>query len=131
MSPEHLRAAASVLLALERLPATTPGINVTFDFLQPNTDGNNGWADIRISEETLRFGLGEHFYDPKIGGDRETRTAFETEAGGYWREGDIDDWLAVANVIILDCEFSADEYSDHDEIKWEAEESPAIWLAEP
>jgi hypothetical protein len=42
MSPDDLRSAASVLLALERLPATTPGVQVTFGFAQPNTDGNYG-----------------------------------------------------------------------------------------
>src|SRR6266545_4040121 len=32
MNPACLRAAASVLLALERLPSTTPGVQVTFSF---------------------------------------------------------------------------------------------------
>lgn len=75
MSPGHVRSAASVLLALERLPATTSGIQVTFGFIQRNTDGNYGWVDIAISEDGLRLGIGEHYYDPSAGADTESRIA--------------------------------------------------------
>ena len=85
MSPADLRAAASILLALERLPLTTPGVQVTFGFVQPNTDGNFGWADIEISENEFRLGTGEHFHDPAVGGDTESRTVFEMQAGGSRR----------------------------------------------
>jgi hypothetical protein len=50
MNPAHVRSAATVLLALERLPAATPGIQVTFGFVQRNIDGNYGWADIAIQD---------------------------------------------------------------------------------
>jgi hypothetical protein len=127
MAPGELRAAASVLLALERLPAITPGIRVTFGFTRPNTDGNYGWADIEISEDEFRLGVGEHFYDPSVGGDTETRTVFETLAGGDWREGDIEDWLPVANVIASEGRVSAEDYSEHEEIEWTAEGDLDTW----
>lgn len=85
---------------------------MTFSFQQPNFDGNYGWADITVSEDNFSLGLGEHFYDPTVGGDTETRIVFETQAGGNWPEGDIDDWLPVANVISADGLFSAEENSD-------------------
>jgi hypothetical protein len=127
MGPKDLRAAASVLFALERLPATTPGVQVTFGFTQPNTDGNYGWADISISEDEFRLDVGEHFYDPSVGGDTEIRTKFETGAGEDWREGDIDEWLEVANVIALEGHVSAEDYSDHEGIEWNAEVDPHRW----
>jgi hypothetical protein len=130
MSPDDLRAAASVLLALERLPATTPGVQVTLGFAQPNTDGNYGWADIEISENEFRLGVGEHFYDPSVGGDTESRTVFETQAGGDWREGDIDDWLPVANVIASQGSVSSEDYSDHEAIEWRAEGDRDAWHVE-
>jgi hypothetical protein len=117
MSPAHVRTAASVLLALEHLPATTPGIQVTFGFVQRNTDGNYGWADITISEDEFRLGVGEHYYDPSVGGDTETRIAFEAQAGGEWTEGDIDDWLPVANVIATEGDISMEDYSDYEAIE--------------
>jgi hypothetical protein len=131
MTPSNLRAAASVLLALERLPATTPGIQVIFGFTQPNIDGNYGWVDIKISETEFRLGVGEHFYDPPIngegattsvGGETDTRIVFEAQAGNDWREGDIEDWLPVANVIAFDGLINAEDYSDHDAIEWQATE---------
>jgi hypothetical protein len=131
MSPADLRAAASVLLALERLPATTPGVHVTFGFAQPNTDGNFGWADIEISEDEFRLGTGEHFHDPAVGGDTETRTVFEAQAGGDWRQGDIDDWLPVLSVIASEGNVSAEDYSDHDAIEWEDEGEPDAWRMGP
>jgi hypothetical protein len=130
MSPGDLRAAASVLLALERLPAATPGVRVTFGFTQPNTDGNYGWVDIEISEDEFRLGVGEHFYDPSVGGDTETRTVFEAQAGGDWGEGDIDDWLPVANVIASEGRVSAEDYSEHDAIEWGAEGDRDPWQLE-
>ncbi|MGH6662618.1 MAG: hypothetical protein ACREB6_13860 [Rhodospirillales bacterium] len=121
MRPVDVRAAASVLLALERLPDITPGVQITFGFAQPNTDGNFGWADIEISEDELRFGLGEHFYSPAVGGDTEVRTVFESQAGGDWREGEIDDWLPVASVIASEGHVSAEDYSEFDETDWHSE----------
>jgi hypothetical protein len=131
MRPGDLRAAASVLLALERLPATTPGVRVTFGFTQPNTDGNYGWVDIEISEDEFRLGAGEHFYDPAVGGDTETRIVFEAQAGGDWSEGDIDDWLPVASVIASEGRVSAEDYSEHDAIEWGAEGDPDTWRMGP
>jgi hypothetical protein len=130
MSPAHVRTAASVLLALEHLPATTPGIQVTFGFVQRNTDGNYGWADITISEDEFRLGVGEHYYDPSVGGDTETRIAFEAQAGGEWTEGDIDDWLPVANVIATEGDISMEDYSDYEAIEW-ANETDQDEIGEP
>jgi hypothetical protein len=121
MRPGDLRAAASVLFALERLPATTAGIDVTFGFSQPNTDGNYGWVDIHIDEHEFRLGFGEHFYDPSIGGDTESRTVFETQSGGNWCSGDIDEWLEFAGGIASEGQVDAEDNSDHDGIEWEAE----------
>lgn len=120
MTPDHLRSAAAVVLALERLPATTPGIKMTFGFVQHNTDGNFGWADISISADEFTLGLGEHFYDPKVGGDTESRHAFEAYAGGDSAEGDIDNWIPVAKVISADGDVDVEDYSDYEIIDWKS-----------
>jgi len=122
MNPACLHTAASVLLALERLPSTTPGVDVIFNFEQSNTDGNWGWADITISEDEFRLGLGQHFYEPLIGGDTETRVAFESYAGEEQSEGEIDDWLGIADVISRQGQVSIEQdNSDYDEIQWDVE----------
>jgi hypothetical protein len=110
-----------VLLALERLPATTPGVQVTFGFAQRNIDGNYGWADISISVDELSLGIGEHYFDPLVGGDTETRVAFEAVAGGNSVEGDIDDWLPLARVCAAEGNISVEDYSDYELIEWSNE----------
>jgi hypothetical protein len=125
MTPDHLRSAAGVLLALERLPATTSGIQMTFGFVQRNTDGNYGWADISISVDEFTLGIGEHFYDPSVGGDTESRHAFEAYAGGDSAEGDIDDWILLAKVISAEGDLSVEDYSDYETIDWTSEPEEA------
>jgi hypothetical protein len=80
MAPAQLRSVAALLFALKRLPRTTPGVDVSLSYSQSNTDGNYGWASIGISENELRLGVGEHFYDPGVGGDTESQTLFEAFA---------------------------------------------------
>jgi hypothetical protein len=123
MAPSELRTAAAVLLALERLPTPTRGVDIVFGFTQPNRDGNYGWADLEISAEELRFGMGEHFYDPAMGGDTASRTAFEAVVGADAFDGDIDDWLPVASVIANGGEISIEDFSEYDEIDWEASDA--------
>jgi hypothetical protein len=118
MSPAGLHVAAAVLLALERLPSTTPGVQATFGFSQPNVDGNYAWVDIRIDEEEFHLGVGEHFYTPDVGGDTESRVVFETQSGTRWREGDIDSWLEVASFIAPAGEVTFEDDSAHDELDW-------------
>lgn len=102
MTSGDIKSAATVIHALERLPETTPGVSVVFTFSQPdipeNRMGSYGWVDIQISEEEFSLNHGEQFFSP-AGGDTETRTIFETQAGTDWREGNIYDWLPIARII--------------------------------
>jgi hypothetical protein len=95
MEPALVRSAACVLLALQRLPVPTTGIDLTFGFTQRNTDGNYGWADLMISDCEFEWRSGEHYYDPKIGGDTESRVVFEARVGSESSLGDFDDWLST------------------------------------
>ena len=92
MFPSDLRSAAAVLLALERLPYATPGVDVSFSFTQPNQDGNYGWVDGEISENAFRLSLGEHYDTSAVGGDTEHRIVFETYAGSNRLDEEIENW---------------------------------------
>jgi hypothetical protein len=118
MSPVDIHVAAAVLLALDRLPASTPGVQTTFGFIQPSMDGNYAWADIRINEDSFSLSLGEHFYTPEVGGDTESRIVFNTQSGTQRRAGDIGEWLEVASWIASTGRVSWDDYSAHDDIDW-------------
>jgi hypothetical protein len=123
MTPSRLRSAAALLLALERLPVTTPGIQLTFGFMQRSTTGNYGWADITISEEEFTLHVGEHFYDPSVGGDTESRDLFSAMAGSGDRDGDINGWIRVATVISAEGEIAVDDNCDYETIEWPSDPS--------
>ena len=116
MSASDLRSAAAVILALERLPHTTPRVDVSFSFTQSNQDGNYGWADGEISEDAFRLFLGEHYYTTAVGGDTEHRIAVETYAGSNRVDGEIEDWLEVARVIERGGHLT---FEDNSDIDWE------------
>ncbi len=120
MTPEELRSLAALLLALERLPCVTPGVDVSITISQPNLDGNYGWANLYISETEFRLGTGEHFYDPSVGGDTESRTLYEACAGDDAAEGDVDLWLSYAEARSADGSVLIDEdNSDLEVIDWD------------
>src|SRR5262245_23172150 len=79
--PQLIRAAASAIFALERLPKPTPGAQIDVGYRTRNSNGNYGWADLVISEDEIRASRGEHFYDPGVGGDTESRLLFEAGLG--------------------------------------------------
>jgi hypothetical protein len=80
--------------------------------------GNHAWADISFSDEGFRLSTGEHYYDPDVGGDTESRTLFATQSGTNWREGNlqagVEEWLELAD--------SGRFTVDHDETDYDAEE---------
>jgi hypothetical protein len=117
MTPAQLRSAAPLLLALERLPDTTPGVDVSLSLSQPNTDGNYGWAKIDISEHELRLGIGEHFYDTRVGGDTESQTVFETYAGAETCQGAIELWLPHAEARAADGSLHVE--ADNSDVDWD------------
>lgn len=116
LGPQDLKVAAVTLLALERLPRVTPGVSVVFGYQTPSVNGNWSWADISIGDDGLRLGVGEHFYDPSVGGDTESRTPFQAYQGGY--EGSVREWLEIASNIFSEGAPSTEDYSDHDDIDW-------------
>ena len=127
MCPRELRSAATVLLALERMPYATLGVDVSFSFLTPEREGNYGWVDIEINEEEFRLGFGEVFDSPAVGADWETRYIFETQTGSSWRQGSIEDWLEYAQVFADSGRLTVEDYSDYDAIDWFSDDGIEDW----
>jgi hypothetical protein len=118
MPPTQLRAAASALLALERLPYAVNGMQVSFGFRERGEAGNYRWVDIKISESEFILSVGEHFYDPEIGGDTETRNVFEAYAGDASSSGNIEDWFETARSFSAKGLITAEDYTDHESVDW-------------
>ena len=127
MSPSELRSAATVLLALKRLPYVTYGVHVSFGFSTPNVHGTHRQADIEINEEGFRLGLVEYFYDPAVGGDTEARYIFETMAGTSLRQGSIEDWLESAEGLSNSGLLTIEDLSDYDAIDWSSDDGIEDW----
>lgn len=123
MEPQELYSAAFVLLGLQRLPTETRGLAATCTFKETFSLGNYRWASIEFSDEGFRLSVGQHFYDPSIGGDTESETVFEACAGGG-RAGDIDAWLDTANSIAENSRsLTFEVLSDGDDLDWEVDSS--------
>ena len=119
MPPATLRSMAALLLGIERLPFITEGLDVCLSFSQQNLDGNYGWADISISEEEIRLSVGEHFYDPNVGGDTESHTLFESVAGTGEVHGNIQNWLELAAARSQDGRLVIDaDETDYGSLDW-------------
>jgi hypothetical protein len=112
--PHFIRSAATGIFVIERLPKPTPGAQVELGYRTPNSGGNYGWADLVISEDEIRACLGEHFYDPGVGGDTETRVLFEAGLGEGARNGSLEYWHAQARELALHGLYVEDESEDID-----------------
>lgn len=116
--PAFIKAAAVVLLVLERLPAAVPGAVVSIGWLNDGSDGNREWAQLSISEAEMTASVGAHFHEPGVGGDTETSSVFHADIGGG-RKGGLEDWFeqakSMANVGRLTVD-AAD--TDWDHIDW-------------
>ena len=120
LTPAQLRSVAALLLALENLPRATPGVDLHLTLSQPNNDGNYGWASISVSDAEFRLAIGEHFYDPKIGGDTETHTLFESYPGTDQSAGSVRAWLPYVQARMTDGSsliIEADN-SEYDNLDW-------------
>ncbi len=112
--PQFIRSAATAIFVIERLPKPTPGAQVELGYRTPNSGGNYGWVDLVISEDEIKASLGEHFYDPGVGGDTETRVLFEAGLGHGAREGSLEYWHEQARELALHGLYLEDESEDVD-----------------
>lgn len=119
--PSFIRSAAPAILALERLPRPTGGVQVRFGCKTPNQRGNYGWADISLSEDDIKGTVGKHFYDPEVGGDTESSVLFHRQVGGSSDYGSLEDWWEQAEGLSAVGYLSAEDDSDWDAIDWCAE----------
>lgn len=119
--PKFIRSAAPAILALERLPHPTAGVQVRFAYKTPNLDGNFGWVDISLSGNDIEGTIGEHFYDPGIGGDTESDVLFYREVGGSLDYGSLEEWWERFEGLSAFAYLSVEDESDWDVIDWDAE----------
>lgn len=116
--PAFIRSAAPAILALKRLPLTTGAVQVRVGYSTPNRGGNYGWADIGLSESELEASIGEHFYDPSVGGDTESETLFHVSVENHAANGSLERWWEHAQELAAVGWLTVQDDSSWDEIDW-------------
>jgi hypothetical protein len=86
------------------------GLQVRFGYQTPRCDGNYAWADILLSEHYIEGTVGEHFYDPDVGGDTESSVLFYREIGGSSDYGSMKEWLARFDDVSEYGQWTIEEY---------------------
>ena len=117
--PEVQREAIHALVdALQRLPQSTPDLNLEVTISHPDSvrdTGNWAWADIRLSANAFVLGKGAHYYDSAVGGDTESGILFATFLGEPYVEGDhidIERWLELARYLATDGDVSVEAWEE-------------------
>ena len=92
--PEGLTAA---LKAIERLPIPTDdqieiSVSDRYGKGAGRAPGNYDWATLEITDYSMAFSTGQHFYGADEGGDSETSTIFACNIDGF-TQGRLADWL--------------------------------------
>lgn len=118
-SAEFLQQIAPCLLALERLPKAIDGLWFVLTIsLRQGTDLE--YADLRYEEGyRLQGGRGGSVYDPEVGSDSWSNTAFECSTSGLV-EGDIQGWTRQAvELLRMGATVSVEGIEAAEDLPWE------------
>jgi hypothetical protein len=130
-SPVDLRQIGAVLFALERLPRSTPGIAVGVGLVYRNNK-ESCFSDFYISESEFRLSSGGNTYDPAVGSDSYSTTAFELETSGF-REGNSESdetvgWFNQFDELLgLEAAIEIEYNGDDEQVNWSDEGNVSFW----
>ncbi len=131
LSPYQLRQIAVVLYALEHLPRRVEGISIGLSVIYRLNDEST-YCDFYISESGFRLTSGGNVYDPTVGGDNFSSTAFELETSGF-RSGDgesyeVTGWFnQIHELLEMDGKIEFEDNGDVSEIDWQDEANANGW----
>jgi hypothetical protein len=131
LPPGEIRSIARLILALSRLPLPTPGILIGLSFII-EFGNQKTWRDISIDETSLCLGMGQHVYDPLVGGDTESDRVYEISIDGYRTKDDdgitLGDWICGVKRILKDKHrISIEDESDDGDFDWCENLSGTLW----
>lgn len=130
-SPIVVRKIGTVLFALERLPRSTPGVAVSLGLVD-RFNNESCFSDLYISEDEFRLSSGGNTYDPGVGSDSYSSTAFELETSGF-RDGNADSeevagWFAQFDQLLgLDAAIEIEYLGDDEQVDWSEVSSEEFW----
>ena len=115
LQPSEIHHLSYFILALDRFPLAITNLIGTATFTTPRTDGNYAWVDVEFSESAFKLNCGEYFSE----GYYETHNIYEANFTEPYPVGDIDEWLAYADIILAECTMSFDILSEDEDIDWD------------
>lgn len=134
VSVAMIRQLAAFLFALERLPKTTPGIDLCLT-VNYRFGAELSYHDVYLSDSELRLTTGGSVYDPGVGSDSYSTLVLDMNPTGYV-EGHIAspaiiDWLGgFEELLNLGGRFDIDYFGDDAAVDWEASTEDAEDLDE-
>jgi len=120
--PAHAHRVAVVLLALDRLPLPTEGVDISLS-LSRRVSEELSYQTLHISEDSFRLDAGGSVYSPEVGSDSYGDDLFEVEVGGGRTDPD---WMAIADWLDQFRGRAEDEESELD-FEWNGDESQIDW----
>lgn len=127
ITAEQLHHLAVLLHGLERLPAATPGLDVTLSLVYER-GGEMSYKAIDLDAQTFELSAGGSVYDPSVGSDSYGDDVFMVETSGY-RDGDdlaIVEWLMGFKERTADATIRLD-LDEACEVDWSDEPDPEAW----
>jgi hypothetical protein len=127
LSAKDIRSVAAVIMALERMPTALNGINIDLSIVQKSND-ETSFYQIVINDELFSLSSGGSKYDPAVGSDSYSSTAFEVETWGYNtpRQDDrIGAWMEGFQLLInLGAKVSILDVSKYRIVEWDNQMAP-------
>jgi hypothetical protein len=126
LTPIQAHRVAIVLLALERLPLSTKGVEISLSFSHRIND-ELSYQALYIGETVFELQTGGSVYSPGVGGDNYADNVFVVELGNRRNKVDlltIDGWLEGFSSEARDegTEIEFEWLGDESQIDWENEE---------
>lgn len=131
LPPSRLRYLSFALLALQRLPLTTPGVELDIT-LSHRFENEMTYHGVYIGSDSLRLEAGGSVYTPGVGSDNYSDAVFEVEPYGFRHSNGPDalsHWLEEFRTRCRDssCDLTFDWLGDETEIEWDEDLDEDYW----
>jgi hypothetical protein len=122
ITPQKIVGLGKLLHGLQRLPRSTPGIDIEVSTGHRSND-NCFYQSLHLSESEFEISSGGAEYTPGVGSDSYTAFSFLVEVGGSREEKDVvelENWISgfIASLCDDEQEFEIDDHEEDSALDW-------------
>ena len=130
ITPQQICGLGKLLQGLQRLPLSTPGVDIYVSIRNENEYGFSSQS-VQLTESTFELSSGGAEYGP-AGSDSYTGFSFLVEVGGFRDDrmiSEIEDWMAafIQSLCDEEQEFEVDDQDEESALDWHAEVAEDYW----